>query len=218
MKLSRIARTFAALAVAVAMVPAVNAEEKKVKRTVVVRDGQVWTSENDEPLKLGPGVMVRRGWLGVNLVELTPELREHFRVSKDSGVLVSRVEGESPAAKSGLRTGDIITAIDGQKVDSAGDIAREVRDKKNGESVRVEYTRDGVKGVAVASVVERERPQIDLSDVNIAIPEVAMRLRERLDTPEFRANLERLGDCGKMQSRLQELEARLKDLEKKLNK
>jgi membrane-associated protease RseP (regulator of RpoE activity) len=217
---NRIARSLAALALAAMIVPAVHADDKdkKVVKRIVVKDGQVWTSENDEPLKLGPGTMVKRGWLGVNLVEITPELREHYRTSKDAGVLVSRVEGESPAAKSGIRTGDVITAIDGVKVDSPGDIAREIREKKSGDSVRLEYTRDGVKGVAVASVVERERPQIELREFNMSIPEIGFRLPEHFDSPEFKARLERLGDCGKMQGRIQELEQRLKDLEKKLNR
>lgn len=219
MNLKNITHTMAALAVTVALVPAVQAEEKQEKqrevKRIIVRDGQVWTSDGDEPMRLPREMMVRRGWLGVNLVDITPELREHYRAAKDAGVLVSRVESDSPAAKSGLRTGDVITAIDGAKVDSAGDVARAIREKKTGESVRVEYTRDGAKGVAVAAVVERERPQIDLSALE-QLPEIGARLREQFDSPEFKARIERLGDCGKMQSRIQELETRLKELEKKL--
>ena len=46
--------------------------------------------------------------LGVGLTDLTPELREHFGVGGDAGVMISRVVEDSPAAKAGLRVGDII--------------------------------------------------------------------------------------------------------------
>ncbi len=224
MKVSSMLRTFAAAALVVAMVPAVHGEEKKVvKRTIIVKDGQVYTSNNDDASSLRGGVMVRRGYLGVNLLEITPELRDHYRVSKDSGVLVSRVESDSPAAKAGIHTGDVITAVDGARVDSPGDVARAVRNKKNGESARIEYSRDGARSVAVASIMERERPQIDLSeitdhigDITANIGDVGKRLEEHFNSPEWKAKMEKLGDCGRMQSRLQELETRLKDLEKKL--
>jgi membrane-associated protease RseP (regulator of RpoE activity) len=231
MKLQHFARTLTAAALVFALVPATTfadeKEQKRVKRTVIVKDGQVWTSDNDEPMKLREGAMVRRGYLGVNLIEITSELRDHYGVAKDSGVLVSRVENDSPAAKSGLRTGDVITAIDGVKVDSPGDVARAVRDKKNGETVKIEYSRDGAKSMAMAAVVERERPQIDLGalgdlgdlgNIDIRMGDVGKRLAEQFNSPEWKAKMERLGDCGKMQERLQQLETRLKEMERKLQK
>ena len=52
----------------------------------------------------GDGPMVRRGYLGVGLTELTPELRTHFGVPEESGVMVSKVEPGSPAEKAGSRS------------------------------------------------------------------------------------------------------------------
>src|SRR3954449_6982705 len=67
------------------------------RRTIVVRDGNVLFDDFDFP---GKGAFI-----GVSVVDLTPELREFFGASKDSGVLVSSVADKGPAAKAGVRVG-----------------------------------------------------------------------------------------------------------------
>lgn len=222
-----IIRSAALIALAVAFAPAAamadkqadkQIEKKEVQRFVVVKDGKVITS--DDP------VVVRRfatrGYLGVQMLDLTPELREHFHVSKDAGVIVSKVVPDSPAAKAGLRVGDIITSIEGVRVDSPGDLTRAVRNKKKGESVRIEYSRDGVNGTAMAAVAERERPEVDLGDLNIQIPDipdVGRHLETYFNSPEWKAKMDRLQnlpDCSDMQQRMRDVEKKMKDLEKRL--
>jgi serine protease Do len=83
-----------------------------------------------------PRVTSPRGRLGVQLNELTPQLAEYFGV-KDGGVLVSSVTKDSPAEKAGIRAGDVITAIDGDRVRSADDVVDELRDKEGEISVGV---------------------------------------------------------------------------------
>jgi S1-C subfamily serine protease len=75
-----------------------------------------------------PRITSPRGRLGVLTNELTPELAEYFG-AKDGGVLVARVTPESPAAKAGLRAGDVITAVDGDQVRDTDDLVDELRDK-----------------------------------------------------------------------------------------
>lgn len=101
---------------------------------------------------------IGRGRLGVNVQDLTPELAEFFGV-KD-GVLVSRVQADTPAAKAGLKAGDVITAIDGAAIDSPAKLIRELAGKSGEISVAV--TRDK-KALALKATLEKEevrRPRI----------------------------------------------------------
>jgi membrane-associated protease RseP (regulator of RpoE activity) len=71
--------------------------------------------------------------IGVATTQLTKQLADYFGVADGTGVLVTSVEDDSPAAKAGLKAGDVITAIDGEKVDGAGDLARGINNKKEGD-------------------------------------------------------------------------------------
>lgn len=184
--------------------------QEPVRRTVIVRDGKVIT-DTGETIELDRDLLGgKRAWLGVSLLDLTPELRDHFGASKEAGILVSSIAENSPAAKAGVKTGDIIVAVDGKEVDSASDLRRELREKKEGDSVRLEVLRGRSRHTFVANVVEREGPRLFARDLE-GLPRM-------LHDPRWRARIESLGDCGSLQTRIKELEGRLKDLEKKLEK
>jgi serine protease Do len=98
---------------------------------------------------------VRYPYLGVkigDLASLDPAAKQKLAPgAPDKGALVSDVTPGSPAAKVGLRAGDIITKIDSQKIETAGDVIDYVSSKKIGEKVTVNYLRDGhPASVAVA--------------------------------------------------------------------
>lgn len=69
--------------------------------------------------------MGSRGRLGVSVQSLTPELEEYFG-ARNGGALVSSVAQNSPAAKAGLKAGDVITSINGNRVSDSGDLMREL--------------------------------------------------------------------------------------------
>jgi serine protease Do len=71
--------------------------------------------------------------IGVNTMHLTKQLADYFGIGDGKGVLVTAVEVDSPAAKAGLKAGDVITSIDGDKVEGSGDLARGINKKKDGE-------------------------------------------------------------------------------------
>jgi serine protease Do len=71
--------------------------------------------------------------IGVSTTQLTKQLADYFGVRDGRGVLVTGVEDDSPAAKAGLKAGDVITSIDGEKVEGSGDLARGINKKKDGE-------------------------------------------------------------------------------------
>jgi serine protease Do len=69
---------------------------------------------------------VARGWLGVVVQPLTPELAASFGAENRTGALVSEVTPDSPAARAGVAAGDIVLQVDGREVNSPGDVARAV--------------------------------------------------------------------------------------------
>ena len=126
------------------------------KRIVVVdKDGKQKVYEGDGP-------MVRRGYLGVALTDLTPELRSHFGVPDEAGVMVAKVEPGSPADKAGIRVGDILTRIDGGAIKSSWDVTGKIRKLDDGQQVPVEVWRNGKAQNVTATIVEKERPELDM--------------------------------------------------------
>ena len=87
---------------------------------------------------------VRRGQIGVGIQDITPELREAFNLGRgEFGVLISNVLEDSPADRAGLRSGDIIVAIDGENTASAGQLRSRIGARSVGDRVRVSLLRDG---------------------------------------------------------------------------
>ncbi len=70
--------------------------------------------------------------IGVSTMQLNKQLADYFGITGGKGALVTAVTEDSPAAKAGIKAGDVITAIDGEAVDSPGDIARAINRKKEG--------------------------------------------------------------------------------------
>jgi serine protease Do len=96
--------------------------------------GNVWKWESPE--QGGDGMVFAFGnnrRIGVSTMQLTKQLAEYFGVAEGQGVLVTSVAEDSPAAKAGIKAGDVITAIDGEKVDGAGDVARGINKRKDGD-------------------------------------------------------------------------------------
>ncbi|HKZ79280.1 MAG TPA: PDZ domain-containing protein [Pyrinomonadaceae bacterium] len=71
--------------------------------------------------------------IGISTMQLTKQLADYFGVTDGRGVLVTSVADDSPAAKAGIKAGDVITAADGEKVEGAGDLSRTINKKKEGD-------------------------------------------------------------------------------------
>jgi len=126
---------------------------------------------------------VARGYLGVEVNPVTPELAAALGVKEISGVVIARLEADSPAAKAGLKLEDIITAINGRAVASWQELRLIVAQHPPGTKVRVQYLRAGrpaeteitlgrlvddtnelVTGVTVAPVTDELRETYRLPD------------------------------------------------------
>jgi serine protease Do len=82
-------------------------------------------------------------WLGVETQEVTAEKAKELKLSSERGVFVGKVLEESPAAKSGLKDGDVITEINGQRVEGSVQFRRMIREIPAGRSVQLTVWRDG---------------------------------------------------------------------------
>jgi membrane-associated protease RseP (regulator of RpoE activity) len=71
--------------------------------------------------------------IGVSTMQLTKQLADYFGIADGKGVLVTSVADDSPAAKAGIKAGDVVTAVDGEKVEGSGDLARAINKKKDGD-------------------------------------------------------------------------------------
>lgn len=71
--------------------------------------------------------------IGVSTTQLTKQLADYFGVAGGEGVLVTSVADDSPAAKAGIKAGDVITSLDGEKIEDAGDLSRALNKKKEGD-------------------------------------------------------------------------------------
>ena len=97
-----------------------------------------------------------RGRLGVQVQPLTGQLGEYFG-AKDGGVLVAGVTTDSPAAKAGLKAGDVITKVNGDAVNDTGDLMEALADVKDDGAVTLEILRDR-KASTVKATLEPRRP------------------------------------------------------------
>ena len=125
--------------------------------------------------------------IGVSTMSLTKQLADYFGIANGRGVLVTAVTEDGPAAKAGVKAGDVITAVDGEEIDSPGDISRVISQKKEGD-VTLTVIRN--KSQQTIRVTPREgtgfsrtiiRPQtgrriviprVQFPDVNIAMPQI----------------------------------------------
>jgi serine protease Do len=86
---------------------------------------------------------VTRGWLGVTLQPLGPELAAAFAVGDRKGALVAAVAPSSPAARAGLKTGDIVLEFNGQKIEEPRDLVRAIGLAAPGHTAKIRVWRDG---------------------------------------------------------------------------
>ncbi|MBI5904108.1 MAG: Do family serine endopeptidase [Deltaproteobacteria bacterium] len=99
---------------------------------------------------------VRRGWLGVSIQPLSPELADAFGVKGEKGILVNRVVPGSPAEKGGVRTGDILVSFGKARLSGVKEFQKLAAAAAPGDAVTLEVLRDGRRVQASVTVGEAE--------------------------------------------------------------
>ena len=98
---------------------------------------------------------VTRGYLGINIQTITPALAESFNLKTNQGALVADIVPDSPAAKAGLKEGDVVTALNGQRVSDANNLKNQVSAFSPGTTLKLEILRDGKAESIAATTAER---------------------------------------------------------------
>ncbi len=112
------------------------------------------------PINIAKGILkdlkergtVTRGWLGVMIQKITPELAKSFGLSQSEGALVGDVITDSPAARGGIKRGDVIVGFDGQKVKDMEDLPKIVAATSPNSVVDVEVIREGSRRTLPVSI------------------------------------------------------------------
>jgi len=136
---------------------------------------------------------VTRGWLGVVIQPLTPELADTFGLDEVDGALINGIAPDGPAEKSGLKVGDIITSFDGQSIKRMKDLPRIVADAGVGTKVEVQVLRDGKEKVLKVTIGELKdetlaeaKPEDDhnLEELGLRAQPLTAELAEKLGATE----------------------------------
>ncbi len=135
--------------------------------------------------------------LGVEIVELTPQLRDFFDVAPEQGVLVSHVLPDSPAEAAGLQAGDVILEAEGRKIASRLELVQVVRRTEEGDRVGLRVSR---RGKTREIEVQPEHPEPPLHKAMLR-------------------NRPWAGDAVReLRDQIEALEERLRELERRLDK
>ncbi len=145
---------------------------------------------------------VSRGFIGVTLKDVDPDLQQSLRLSSSRGALVQDVTENSPGQRAGLRTYDLIVAVDGAGVAGNDDLIRRVSALAPGTPVRLEVVRDGRPMTVVVKLAERPTRDDELEEeetykdtpqpsrdasagpaVGMAVRELDREFRRRHDVP-----------------------------------
>jgi len=135
---------------------------------------------------------VTRGWLGVRVQPVTPQLAKGLDIPTDSGALIGNVMDGGPAAKVGLKQGDVVTKVGTDRVSDAGELAWQVSQHDPGESVTFTLYRDGEKMTQTVTLGERSdakmasaEPDVDgqaaAKLLGVKLADIGPQMREKFD-------------------------------------
>ncbi len=110
------------------------------------------------PQLLATGHVVR-GFLGVEIQSLTPDLAKALHLPQDKGALVARVMPDTPAAKAGFKAGDVIVDYNGHAIASSADLPRLVAATPIGQTATLQVLRDGKPVTLTAQIAQLPEPQ-----------------------------------------------------------
>ena len=200
---------------------------------LVVRDKGVFHQREEHELVEGERFVVETvegsGWLGVHLIDLTPELREYFGAPSQAGILISRVVAGGPASQAGARVGDLILSVDGAPAVSAMELGRLIRVHGPGQELSLQVLRAGKKKTFQAKleslkghssprsrVLVRAAP--DGGAVNNGATVALESLKSVCLTQEWQDKMASLGklDWKNIERRMQSLERKLETCESKV--
>ncbi len=138
---------------------------------------------------------VSRGYLGVMIQELTQDLAKSFGLESSDGVLIGDVTKDSPAAKAGLKSGDVVVRLEGQDVKNLGEFRNRVAQTRPGSKVKLEVVREGDRKTLEVTIGELPGSEevAAAADVDDTMNTLGFSVREL--SPEWRERLKLSADA-----------------------
>jgi serine protease Do len=106
---------------------------------------------------------VRRPVMGVQIEPVTPEDAEAFRLPRVAGALVQGLGDDSPARRAGLQQGDVVISVDGEEIERSNQLQRVIASRRPGDTVTVEYYRDGTRRRTQVRLAEAPAAQLGIA-------------------------------------------------------
>ena len=133
---------------------------------------------------------VTRGWLGVSIQPITPELASSFGLQDEKGALVAEVLKDSPAERAGLKAGDIIVEFDGRKIGEMNELPRVVAGTPVGSKATLKIVRDGKREEVAVTIDQLKDGDVPVQTgsrqdrLGLSAQELTPELANRLRTKE----------------------------------
>lgn len=132
---------------------------------------------------------VTRGWLGVMIQKITPELAKSFGLKDEIGALVADVTSGGPAEESGIKRGDVIVTFDGKKINEWSDLPIIVAETEVDTKVKVKIIRDGKEKLITVRIAELDEKKIAAAQtksrgLGLTVKELTPELAKRLGLSE----------------------------------
>ncbi len=142
----------------------------------------------DDIIKTGKVV---RGWLGVYIQDVSPQIAKAFNLATPQGIIVTKVQANSPAAKAGLQEEDVIMKFNGKQVDSAGELSAWVASSSPGDEVTLTIIRGGktqdIKlklGELNPQTQEVAQGQATFDDIGLELANITPAIAQKLQLPK----------------------------------
>ncbi len=152
------------------------------------------------PINLAQGIIeelkrtgqVTRGWLGVAIQDLDPELAEYYGVKGDHGVLIARVFPGDPADQAGIKAKDIILSVNGQKIKDSRDLTSFIANLEIGQKAKIKVLRNGKEKKFTVTITKREDEKLagksweseDTGDLGIQVSNINPEMAQRFNLSE----------------------------------
>ncbi|MBJ6126996.1 Do family serine endopeptidase [Microvirga splendida] len=123
--------------------------------------------------------VVERGFLGVQIQSVNKDIASSVGLEKPEGAIVSRLEDDSPAAKAGVKTGDVVLSVNGKPVDDARDLSRTVASLSAGSTANLQVWRDGKRqdvSVTIGKMSDRTASASSQQDGTMEMDKLGLRL------------------------------------------